>query len=90
MAPVLAAPTPQTHWLARWRRLASVTDGLTQDDPRLPTILTLLEQCSEHCREENDNAFIHIAKQITHLMALPTPPTLPTDIEPPHPPASLH
>ena len=89
MKATLPSRTPQAHWLARWRRLASLTAGLTEEDPRFPTIIRLLHECERHERADNDQAFIRTATQIVHLMALPTPLTLPTDIAPPHPPGPL-
>ena len=32
-------------WLAAWRELAAITDGLTVHDPRFRPIMVALEQC---------------------------------------------
>lgn len=85
-----ATPTTKAHWLARYRRLADVTSPLSPDDPRFRIIVQLLNDCEHHERAGNDQRFIDTAKQIVNLMTLPTSPSLPNDIEPPHPPNSLH
>ncbi len=32
-------------WLAEWRTLARITDGITADDPRFQPVMATLEQC---------------------------------------------
>src|SRR5262245_40140340 len=36
-----------TDWLAAWRELATLTSGLTGDDPRLPVVMAGLNACDE-------------------------------------------
>lgn len=85
---MISASTTQSHWLARYRRLAAVLSGLTGEDPRFPTIMTLLQECEQHERANNDEAFIRTAKEIVQLVGLPTPPSIPTDMTPLHPSTS--
>ena len=40
----LAEPA-NPEWLAEWRALARITDGITADDPRFQPIMAALEQC---------------------------------------------
>lgn len=90
MNTTLQTPTTRAHWLARWRRLADVIMGLTDDDPRYPAVMALLQDCERHERAANEAGFIRTATQIVTLMTLPTPPTLPMDIEPPQSATSRH
>lgn len=36
-----------TDWLAAWRELASLTYGITRNDPRFPPVMAGLDACDE-------------------------------------------
>lgn len=66
--PVLIGPD---RWLKRFRRLAELTAGITSNDPRLPSIMQLLNQCDEAYVHGQDDAFIQSARQVAALVNAP-------------------
>ena len=45
---IVSQPTPKPvrpDWLAAWRELATITDGITKDDPRFQPIMDTLDAC---------------------------------------------
>ena len=51
-------------WLAEWRTLAWITDGLTVHDPRFRPIMAALEQCDTAYLTGDWPAFLQAAQQV--------------------------
>jgi hypothetical protein len=65
----IVAVLVQGDWLAAWRELAALTSGLTADDPRLPVVMAVLNQCDDAYLGGNWVAFRHAAEQVRSAMA---------------------
>ena len=56
-------------WSPTWRELAALTSGLTADDPRLPVVMAVLNQCDDAYLGGNWVAFRQAAEQVRSAMA---------------------
>ncbi len=51
-------------WLAAWRELAAITDGITADDSRFQPVMSTLEQCDTAFLANDWPAFQQAAAQV--------------------------
>jgi hypothetical protein len=51
-------------WLAAWRKVAALTSGLTADDPRLPIVMAILNECDNAFLRGDWSAFERAAGQV--------------------------
>lgn len=51
-------------WSPSWRELATLTSGLTADDPRLPEIMAALNACDDAYLSGDWVAFCHAAARV--------------------------
>jgi len=56
-------------WSPTWRELATLTSGLTADDPRLPVVMAALKECDNAWLSGNWEAFCHAAARVRSAMA---------------------
>ncbi|MEO7862434.1 MAG: hypothetical protein ABIU05_18780 [Nitrospirales bacterium] len=62
---------PPIDWLQEWRRLAAITAGLGPDDPRLPLVLTHLDECDEAFLNGHVATFTRAAVKVEQVMQQP-------------------
>ena len=62
----LAEPA-NPDWLAEWRTLARITDGITADDPRFQPVMAALEQCDKAFQANDWSAFRRAAMQVREV-----------------------
>lgn len=55
-------------WLATWRELAAITDGITADDPRFQPVMAALEQCDTAYLAGDWPAFQRAALQVREVV----------------------
>ncbi len=55
-------------WLGAWRELAQITLGITEEDRRLGTIMTLLDQCDAAFEQDNWTVFQQTAESVKRLV----------------------
>ena len=53
-----------SQWLTAWRELATLTAGLTAEDPRLQTVLTALNVCDMAFEADDWTAFEKARKEV--------------------------
>ncbi len=74
-APQLLATAPgkgqevAKGWLIAWRELATLTYGITKEDPRFVGVMAALNQCDEAYLGGQWVAFRHAAEQVRRAMA---------------------
>ena len=61
---VRLVPPANPDWLAEWRTLARITDGITADDPRFKPVMAALEQCDTAYLAGDWPAFQQAAQQV--------------------------
>jgi hypothetical protein len=66
--PGIVAVLTRGDWLAAWRGLATLTSGLTADDPRLPVVTAALNLCDDAYLRGNWVAFRHAAARVRRAM----------------------
>ncbi len=64
-------PTRRTGavWLVAWRELATITDGITKDDPRFQSVMAALDVCDEAYLAGDWVAFEGRVKVVRELVA---------------------
>ena len=55
-------------WLRAWRALATATNGLRKDDPRVRHVLAALDACDGHFAEGNYQKFMGAARSVERAM----------------------
>lgn len=70
LKPALPPPEHGAHqwWISQWKGLATVTDGLTPEDPRLNPILDALAVCDRHYRTADLDGFEKASQRVYRLM----------------------
>lgn len=66
--PGIVAALVQDDWLAAWRELATLTSGLTADDPRLSVVMAVLNECDDAYLNGNWVNFHHAAARVRSAM----------------------
>jgi len=61
---------PRKPWLAVWRELATLTYGITPQDPRLGPVLTALNRCDEAFANDDWARFQRGANDIKEIVGL--------------------
>jgi len=60
---------PETpDWLAAWRELARVTNGITREDPRFDPVLAALSRCDEYFLAGDWIGFQHGATEVNRIV----------------------
>lgn len=65
---VRMVPQDKPDWLQAWREVATLTSGLTADDPRLPVVMAALNACDDAYLNGNWEAFCHAAPRVRSAM----------------------
>ncbi len=55
-------------WAAAWHELGTLTNGMTDDDPRYPRIMTTLSACDDAFRAGNWCTFRESAEKVKLLV----------------------
>jgi len=56
-------------WLPTWRELATLSSGITADDPRLPVVMAALNACDDAYLSGNWEAFRQAAERVRNTTA---------------------
>jgi hypothetical protein len=55
-------------WLERWRELATVTNGLTRDDPRFQPVCSALDRCDVAYAADDWSRFEQAADEVKRIV----------------------
>ena len=68
--PTTPRPERGSHewWVAQWKDLATVTDRLLPDDPRVAPVLDSLSKCDHYYKLQDLDGFTKASQQVQRLM----------------------
>lgn len=81
------APAPRSSWYHHWNDIATLTAGILPHEPRLTTILGLIDRCTAAFEKNDEPAFLRAKLQLSNFIKASTPRTKPS-VESAPPPAS--
>jgi hypothetical protein len=82
-----AAPAPRSAWYQHWKDIATMTHSILPHEPRLKTILTMIDRCTAAFENNDEPAFLRAKEQLSNFVIASTPRTKPAPASPPPPAA---
>ncbi|HJT20615.1 MAG TPA: hypothetical protein VJ746_09100 [Nitrospira sp.] len=73
-----AGSTARSSWYHHWKDIATMTVGILPHEPRLTTIMTMIERCTAAFEKNDEPAFVRAKVQLAHFIKASTPRTKPT------------
>jgi hypothetical protein len=68
-----AAPAPRSSWYQHWKDIATMTAGILPHEPRLTTILGLIDRCTVAFEKHDEPAFLRAKLQLANFIKASTP-----------------
>lgn len=68
-----AAPPPCSSWYHHWKVIATLTVGILAHEPRLVTIMTMIERCTAAFDKNDEPAFLRAKVQLANFIKASTP-----------------
>lgn len=68
-----AAPAPRSSWYYHWKDIATMTAGILPHEPRLTTILSLIDRCTAAFEKNDEPAFLRAKLQLSNFIKASTP-----------------
>ena len=84
---VSAAPAPRSAWHQHWKDIATMTHGILPHEPRLKTVLDMIDRCTIAHEKNDEPAFLRAKTQLSNFMTASTPRPKPAPASPPLPTA---
>lgn len=63
-------PSP---WLQHWKDIAILTHGILPHEPRLKSVLTMIDRCNEAFIKQDEAGFLRIKQQLTNFITASAP-----------------
>jgi len=73
-----AASTPRSAWYPHWKDIATMTAGILPHEPRLTTILALIDRCTAAFEKNDEPAFLRAKLQLSNFIKASTPRAKPS------------
>ena len=68
-----AASPPRSSWYHHWKEIATMTIGILPHEPRLTTIMTMIERCTAAFDKKDEPAFLRAKVQLANFIKASTP-----------------
>lgn len=68
-----AASPPRSSWYHHWKDIATMTVGILPNEPRLATIMTMIERCTAAFEKDDEPAFLRAKVQLSNFIKALTP-----------------
>ena len=68
-----AAPPARSSWYHHWKDIATMTSGILPHEPRLKTVLAMVDRCTEAYNKDDEAAFLRLKQQLANLIQASTP-----------------
>ena len=68
LEPASTTPPASPDWLAAWRTLARVTNGIVKEDSRFPRVMAALSRCDDAYLSNNWPLFQQTARDVHKIV----------------------
>jgi hypothetical protein len=76
ITPQTESPTPappRSAWYQHWKDIATMTVGILPREPRLKTILQMIDRCTAAFEKNDEPAFLRAKVQLANFIKASTP-----------------
>lgn len=69
----LLISSPRSLWYHHWKDIATMTVGILPHEPRLTTIMTMIDRCTAAFEKNDEPAFLRAKVQLVNFIKASTP-----------------